>query len=142
MIAYSVSSGDYSDYSVIAIFECKEDAEAYIEAFAQENEYRVEEFDYYPRGYRPKIIVLWKAYTRYNDTTNNIRTHSVEEVDDDGSLTRRYQRPQVDGKPTSYVATCVDKEAAIKAIANRLTADEMKLLPANAVFDARRPPKK
>lgn len=62
---YAVSAGEYSDYSVHAIFERREDAEAAIASGFGGRSYdhpHVEEFDYYASGVLPKRVPI----TRYH----------------------------------------------------------------------------
>lgn len=61
---YAVSSGSYSDYSVIALFEREEDANAYALDIGTEGYGGafVEEFDYWPAGARPKVVRVYRSY--------------------------------------------------------------------------------
>jgi hypothetical protein len=62
---WAVSAGSYSDYHVEAIFERREDADAYAEARNPSDvsrdvtyyygAYYVEDFDYYPAGVVPAL---------------------------------------------------------------------------------------
>lgn len=47
---YAISSGDYSDYRVHALFESREDAEAAVQTADRWEAAEVQEFDFYPAG--------------------------------------------------------------------------------------------
>jgi hypothetical protein len=57
---WAISSGDYSDYSVNAVFDTEEDARAAIALGLGE---RLEEMDYYRAGDTPVKREIWQAHS-------------------------------------------------------------------------------
>ncbi len=57
---WAISSGEYSDYSVNAVFDTEEDARAAIALGLGE---RLEEMDYYRAGDKPIKREIWQAHS-------------------------------------------------------------------------------
>jgi hypothetical protein len=124
---YAASSGSYSDYSVDALFEIKEDAEQYV---TDEHAEFVEEFSLYEPGYRAKTVRIftwefWSDPIRKSDRSHEYgRSH--REIDDDGEVSRKYARPVVSehdfpNKTWRIIAQCIDEDLALKALRDRVT---------------------
>ena len=121
MTVWGASSGSYSDYGVNAVFERKEDAEQYVKDGLADN---VEEFDFYPAGFRVPHLTVHRA--RITDRHTEIELTERSRVDIDGAAERRYKRPQArtidnreDGQGWIIYADCTDRQAAIKAVSDR-----------------------
>ncbi len=128
---WAASSGSYSDYSVDCLFETEEDAQAYIDAGHAEH---VESFEMHPAGYRPNTTTVYRAFIASH--LHEMEVSSEGRLDDDGSVTREFRRPVVNvsdqraawtapsspylrGGYWNVSAYCLDREAAIKACADR-----------------------
>lgn len=121
---WAASSGSYSDYGVSSIFERQEDAEAYVAEMNVDKgygpDYYVEDFTYYPAGTRPTVTLIWAVYA-HDSGSVTVESYATDEAD----APRRYARPvateETVGGRMYFRASCIDKEAAIKAVADRQT---------------------
>lgn len=77
MKIYGVTTGSYSEYQVVALFESTVDAQDFIQR-ARISDAEVEEFNLYPTGEQPAVGVHWFASAEVwnNGTSEDIHTWS------------------------------------------------------------------
>lgn len=127
---WAASSGAYSNYEVICVFEKRDDAEAYVADGGAE---RVEELQMWPAGSRPERITYWYADwnphhglsigDRREDANDNLRgltrprlTVNERWIADARTNARgTHWLPWVTGR-------CLDRQALEKAMKDRVAA--------------------
>lgn len=123
---YAASSGEYSDYGVDCLFETKEDAEIYVK---EGHSKYVEEFEYNLKGFRAKATLLYRVIRSGWFPEEVIQEENWLNKYMDGN----YKRPKISifdhrnnsRNQWSVNAACIDKEAAIKACADRAMPFEL-----------------
>lgn len=98
---WALSSGSYSDYTVLAIFETKEDAEAAAAMQGPADDWhsdkRVEEMSYYPKGGAPKVVRIYDRQAQFWDdgTVDQERENHRDEWEYDPLHGPASKRPSV-----------------------------------------------
>jgi hypothetical protein len=126
---WAVAEGAYSDWSVIAVFEREEDAEkARAEGMGEE----VVDFPYFPAGEPPATLTIFVATGVEGTMDIEVKTETYREGEfhvhagDDSKpparpRVNRIQPWSLEGK-YAIRAICGDREAAVKAVKDRLAA--------------------
>jgi hypothetical protein len=126
---WAVTSGEYSDYRVIAMFEREEDARAALEAgLAGDYCPDVTQLPYFPAGVKPRRVTVHRAaataYRKGKLADVAVRTYS--EVEWVFGQNPAPQRPRVresrwaNGSAIGVVVECANAELAEKALRDRL----------------------
>lgn len=136
-VVWAVSHGDYSDYSVQAIFATKEVAEEYVarlnaleKSYVSDDDYRIEEFPFYAQ--MPRVITIWHVSQQVfhnpssfrnpnDDSPPDMRIWASAHIGDDEAppfWVHTYPRSGV--YSPSVEARGVDKERCIKSVADRI----------------------
>lgn len=127
---WAVTTGEYSDYRVNAVFEREEDARAFIDSGFGSDSYGadVTEMPYVPAGVRPRRLTVHctsaTAYRRGKLGDVAVRTYSEVVWDlGDNPAPRRprvWENRWADGSAVSVNAACSNPTLAEKAVRDRL----------------------
>ena len=123
---YLVTSGSYSDYSVCAAFEREEDALRMKADARMEGDY-VEEMIYFGKGEQPEVATVYHARGAYGNL-DSVECDYAPTVTEGGYDWPPPSRPQVRENvhlrhdERGVTAKCVDRDAAIKAVKDRIAA--------------------
>lgn len=121
-----ISEGCYSDYGVVAVFARREDAE---EALAGGMGDDIEELPFFPAGSKPQRFTVYRALGRVGGSGIDVEVSVYSEgewnvyIENGGPPPKRPIVKATSTRTGSYIrAICGDRDAAIKAVKDRLAA--------------------
>lgn len=126
---YLISSGEYSDYGIVAVFANEADADAVAEVHNKDrryDKYRIEEYDLYEAPVEP-ILVYWKQEAPYASKDGPAgRIESGSDLAwpwDDGDLFLSHERAKAYPMNDRIRVSGTDKDE-VEALFDRLCAEK------------------